>query len=120
MPSALRWGIASAGKISHDFCVGLSTLPFDEHQISAVAARDITRAQSFAKVHEIPKALGSYAELAEANDVGKCFAYKVILMIKEVTNSQILWNCTLLQEIRTTIDCYFNKLTIDCQVYYEY
>ncbi|KAM7353882.1 trans-1,2-dihydrobenzene-1,2-diol dehydrogenase-like [Cochliomyia hominivorax] len=69
MPNALRWGIASAGKICHDFCVGLSTLPFDEHQITAVAARDQKRAQEFANKHEIPKALGSYAELAECEDV---------------------------------------------------
>lgn len=71
MPSALRWGIASAGKISHDFCVALSTLPFDEHQAVAVAARDQKRAQEFATKHEIPKAFGSYVELAECEDVGK-------------------------------------------------
>ncbi|XP_059221348.1 trans-1,2-dihydrobenzene-1,2-diol dehydrogenase [Stomoxys calcitrans] len=69
MPSPLRWGIVSAGKISHDFCVALSTLPFDEHQMTAVAARDQKRAEEFSKKHEIPKAFGSYEELAECPDV---------------------------------------------------
>ncbi|XP_037822277.1 trans-1,2-dihydrobenzene-1,2-diol dehydrogenase-like [Lucilia sericata] len=69
MPNALRWGIAAAGKISHDFCVALSTLPFDEHQMVAVAARDQKRAQEFADKHEIPTAFGSYAQLAECEDV---------------------------------------------------
>jgi len=65
----LRWGIASAGKICHDFCVGISTLPSDEHQLMAVAARDIERAQEFAKKHEIQYAYGSYSELAKSPDV---------------------------------------------------
>lgn len=71
MPRALRWGIASAGKISHDFCVALSTLPFDEHQMVAVAARDLKRAEEFAEKHEIATAFGTYTKLAECEDVGK-------------------------------------------------
>lgn len=71
MSSPLRWGIASAGKISHDFCVGLSTLPSDEHQLSAVAARDLDRAKEFAQKHDVIKAFGSYKEMAECPDVGK-------------------------------------------------
>lgn len=70
MTIALRWGIVTAGKISHDFCVALSTLPFDEHQIVAVAARDKEKAEEFAEKHEIPKAFGSYCELAEW-DIGE-------------------------------------------------
>ncbi|KAI9583940.1 trans-1,2-dihydrobenzene-1,2-diol dehydrogenase [Glossina fuscipes] len=69
MTIALRWGIVTAGKISHDFCVALSTLPFDEHQIVAVAARDKQRAEEFARKHEIPNAFGSYSELAECGDI---------------------------------------------------
>ncbi|XP_061389902.1 trans-1,2-dihydrobenzene-1,2-diol dehydrogenase-like [Musca vetustissima] len=69
MPSPLRWGIVSAGKISHDFCVALSTLPSDEHQMIAVAARDKQRAAEFAKKHEMPKHFASYEELAECSDV---------------------------------------------------
>ncbi|XP_055917385.1 trans-1,2-dihydrobenzene-1,2-diol dehydrogenase-like [Eupeodes corollae] len=66
---ALRWGIVSAGKISHDFVTGLSTLPTNEHKVAAIAARDMQRAQEFAKAHEIPKAFGSYEELAMSSEV---------------------------------------------------
>ncbi|XP_007239709.3 trans-1,2-dihydrobenzene-1,2-diol dehydrogenase [Astyanax mexicanus] len=62
---ATRWGICGAGKISHDFSVALKTLPAREHQITAVAARNLERAQTFAKTHGIPKAYGSYQELAD-------------------------------------------------------
>ncbi|XP_011210067.2 trans-1,2-dihydrobenzene-1,2-diol dehydrogenase [Bactrocera dorsalis] len=66
---ALRWGIASAGKISHDFAVGLSTLPASDHKLVAIAARQKDRAEEFAKTHGIPNAFGSYKELAQFADV---------------------------------------------------
>lgn len=66
---ALRWGIVSAGKISHDFVTGLSTLPSDEHSVVGIAARDKSRAEEFAKLHEIPNAYGSYEELAENKEI---------------------------------------------------
>lgn len=62
---ALRWGMAAAGNISHDFVNALTTLSEDEHQVVAVAARDLSRAQQFAKRFNIPKAYGSYLELAQ-------------------------------------------------------
>ncbi|CAG2163859.1 unnamed protein product [Oppiella nova] len=61
---ATRWGILSAGKISHDFVSALRTLPTDEHELVCVAARDLKSAQEFARLHGIPKAYGSYDELA--------------------------------------------------------
>ncbi|XP_029904381.1 trans-1,2-dihydrobenzene-1,2-diol dehydrogenase [Myripristis murdjan] len=66
---ATRWGICSAGKISHDFVVALKTLPPEDHQIVAVAARSLQRAQDFAKKHSIPRAYGSYDELSRDPDV---------------------------------------------------
>ncbi|CAD6226814.1 GSCOCG00005926001-RA-CDS [Cotesia congregata] len=66
---ATRWGIASAGKISHDFTNAVATLPNNEHEVVAVAARDIKRAEEFAKLHRIKKAYGSYEELAKDTDV---------------------------------------------------
>ncbi|CAG2117483.1 unnamed protein product, partial [Medioppia subpectinata] len=66
---ATRWGIISAGKISHDFVSALRTLPADEHQLVAVAARDLKSAQEFARIHGIPKAYGSYEELARDPNV---------------------------------------------------
>ncbi|XP_005996775.1 trans-1,2-dihydrobenzene-1,2-diol dehydrogenase [Latimeria chalumnae] len=60
-----RWGICTIGKISHDFTVALRTLPAEEHQVVAVAARDLARAQEFAKRHSIPVVHSSYEELAK-------------------------------------------------------
>ncbi|XP_074550930.1 trans-1,2-dihydrobenzene-1,2-diol dehydrogenase-like [Halichoeres trimaculatus] len=62
---ATRWGICSAGKISHDFCVALRTLSPNDHEIVAVAARNLQRAEEFAKKHNISRAYGSYDELAK-------------------------------------------------------
>ncbi|XP_066265605.1 trans-1,2-dihydrobenzene-1,2-diol dehydrogenase-like isoform X3 [Branchiostoma lanceolatum] len=64
-----RWGFVSAGKISNDFKVALDTLPKEEHQVVAVAARSLESAQKFAKTHNIPTAYGSYAELAAQKDI---------------------------------------------------
>uniref|UniRef100_UPI0037E7FF7F trans-1,2-dihydrobenzene-1,2-diol dehydrogenase n=1 Tax=Semicossyphus pulcher TaxID=241346 RepID=UPI0037E7FF7F len=61
---ATRWGICSAGKISHDFTVALKSLPPEDHQVVAVAARKLEDAQEFAKKHSISQAYGSYDELA--------------------------------------------------------
>eukprot|EP00099_Drosophila_melanogaster_P004068 NP_001188684.1 uncharacterized protein Dmel_CG3609, isoform B [Drosophila melanogaster] len=69
MSKLIRWGIASAGKISEDFVIALSTLPSSDHKVQAVAARALDRAQEFATKHGIPKALGSYEELAKSTDV---------------------------------------------------
>lgn len=66
---ALRWGIASAGNIAHDFVNAVGTLSKDEHQVVAVAARDLSRAEDFAKRFDIPKAYGSYLELAQDPNV---------------------------------------------------
>ncbi|XP_061922989.1 trans-1,2-dihydrobenzene-1,2-diol dehydrogenase [Entelurus aequoreus] len=61
---ATRWGICSAGKICHDFTVALKTLPPEDHQVVAVAARKLEDAQQFAKKHSIPQVYGNYEELA--------------------------------------------------------
>lgn len=66
---ALKWGIASAGLISYDFANALSTFSKDEHDVVAVAARDLRRAQKFAKRFDIPKAHGDYLELAKDANV---------------------------------------------------
>uniref|UniRef100_A0A3B1IKQ5 Trans-1,2-dihydrobenzene-1,2-diol dehydrogenase n=1 Tax=Astyanax mexicanus TaxID=7994 RepID=A0A3B1IKQ5_ASTMX len=66
---ATRWGICSAGKISHDFSVALKTLRPGDHQISAIAARELKAAQEFAERHGIPKVYGSYEELANDPEI---------------------------------------------------
>jgi len=66
---ALKWGIASAGKISHDFVNAVGTLSKNDHRIVAVAARDLNRAADFAKLHDIKKIYGNYEDLASDTDV---------------------------------------------------
>lgn len=68
---ALKWGIAGAGRISHDFLCGLSTLPKEEHQVVAVAARNGESAKKFAELHEIPKWYEGYDNLAKDSNIGK-------------------------------------------------
>ncbi|XP_071237081.1 trans-1,2-dihydrobenzene-1,2-diol dehydrogenase-like [Salvelinus alpinus] len=65
---ATRWGICSAGKISHDFTVALKTLPLGDHQI-LVPLGKLQDAQEFAKKHSIPQAYGSYEELARDPEI---------------------------------------------------
>lgn len=66
---ALRWGIVSAGLIASDFTKVLCSLPSSDHQVVAVAARELSRAREFAQKHGIPRACGSYRELAEDPNV---------------------------------------------------
>lgn len=67
----LNWGIISAGKISHDFCVAHGLLPQDEHRLIAVAAQDLKRAQDFAKEFNMTRAYGSYEEIVKDPEIGK-------------------------------------------------
>lgn len=79
---ATRWGIASAGKISHDFVAALRSLPAEEHTVIAVAARELSRAQDFAKLHEIERAYDDYAKLAQDDDIGKCIHTFISMTIR--------------------------------------
>lgn len=68
---ALRWGIASAGKISSDFANSLQVFPQTDHKIVAVAARSAASAEKFAKTFDIPKAYEGYIKLALDSEIGK-------------------------------------------------
>lgn len=74
---ALRWGIASAALISHDFVNAMATLNQGEHEIVAIGARTLDRAEEFANRYGVPKAYGSYLELA--NDSNVEIAYVAML-----------------------------------------
>lgn len=63
----------SAGLISHDWAVAVSTLPETEHKIVAVSARNIENADKFAKEHNIDRAYGSYLELCQDPEIGEFF-----------------------------------------------
>ena len=67
----LRWGIASAGKISNDFVASLATLSTDQHQITAVAARNEESAKEFAETFGIKHYYGGYEKLAADTNVGE-------------------------------------------------
>lgn len=67
----LKWGIATVGNIAHDFVTALSTLPREDHQVVAVAARNISKAKAFAELHVIPVAYEGYETFAADPNVGK-------------------------------------------------
>ena len=66
---ALCWGIAGAGNISHDFVTAIQAVPESKHVVVAVAARELSRAQTFANLHKIKVAYDSYAKLAEDKNI---------------------------------------------------
>ena len=63
--NATRWGILGASKIAKDFIIALKTLPDTDHEVVAIAARSLERAESIAKQHGVGCAYGSYEELAK-------------------------------------------------------
>ena len=54
--ASTKWGIVSAGKICHDFVNAIHSLENNaDHEIVAVAARNIASAKEFAAKFNIPK-----------------------------------------------------------------
>ncbi|XP_077296371.1 trans-1,2-dihydrobenzene-1,2-diol dehydrogenase-like [Arctopsyche grandis] len=66
---ALRWGIASAGKISNDFVTAVKLLPKEDHEIVAVAARKLESAKAFASRFDIKNAYQGYECLAKSSEI---------------------------------------------------
>ena len=67
MHQKIRWGILSTGHIAHSFTQDLKLLP--DAEVLAVGSREKTTAASFAEKYKIPRAYGSYEELAHDPDV---------------------------------------------------
>jgi predicted dehydrogenase len=65
----LRWGILATGMIAHKFATTVSRMPAQEAVLAACASRSADRAQHFAGEFSIPRAYGSYEELAQDPDV---------------------------------------------------
>lgn len=63
----LRWGILGAGNISGMWVEALHAC--EGATVSAVAARDINRAEEFARRYGVATAYGNYREMAAADDV---------------------------------------------------
>lgn len=64
----VRWGILSTGHIASVLTRDLALLP-DEAEVVAVGSRSLEKAEQFAAEHEVPRAYGSYAELAADPEV---------------------------------------------------
>jgi predicted dehydrogenase len=67
MENKVRWGILSTGHISKKFADALAILP--DADLSAVASRDLDTARKFAEKYNVPKAYGTYEELADDPDI---------------------------------------------------
>jgi predicted dehydrogenase len=67
MGSPIRWGILSTGNIANNFTEDLRLVP--DAEVIAVGSRTVEAAKSFAARHGIPRAYGSWQELAGDPDV---------------------------------------------------
>jgi len=65
--TGIRWGIMGTGRVCNDFVQALKTV--ECAIIEAVCSRSLEKAQKFASIHGISRALGSYEELANDPDV---------------------------------------------------
>ncbi|GAA3121179.1 Gfo/Idh/MocA family protein [Streptosporangium carneum] len=65
--STIRWGILATGGIAATFTEALKLLP--DAEVVAVGSRTRESAEAFARRHGIPRAHGSWAELAADEDV---------------------------------------------------
>lgn len=63
----LRWGIISASAIASDWIKSLQDVP--GARVTAVAARDMERAEAYAKAHGVSTAYDSYEDLCEDPNV---------------------------------------------------
>lgn len=64
----IRWGILSTGHIASVLTRDLALLP-EEAEVVAVGSRGLEKAQRFAADYQIPRAYGSYAELANDPEI---------------------------------------------------
>ncbi|MDO5067893.1 MAG: Gfo/Idh/MocA family oxidoreductase [Propionibacteriaceae bacterium] len=61
----IRWGIIGAGRMAGAFAGDFAFVPGAE--LSAVAARDLGRAEEFARRHRVARAFGDYRSLLESD-----------------------------------------------------
>lgn len=63
-----RWGVLATGNIAAAFVADLALLP--DAEVVAVGSRSLDSARTFARRHGIPRAYGSWQELADDPDLG--------------------------------------------------
>lgn len=70
-----NWGIIGCGSIANKMADALSRV--EDANLLAVAARDLSRAQNFARKYGVKKACGSYAELAADPEIDAVYVATV-------------------------------------------
>lgn len=65
----MKWGIIATGRIAKKFAQTINSMNGEGEILLAVASRDLSKAETFAKDHSIPKFYGSYEELAEDPEI---------------------------------------------------
>lgn len=94
---ALKWGVAGAGRISHDFVTSIQTLPNTQHRVVAVAAQNKERALKFAQEHNILKGYNEYEKLGEDGEIDIVYVGNL--------NTQHYEVCKMLMEFGKNILC---------------
>jgi len=67
MTDIIRWGIVGPGKIAHNFAKDLKLI--SNGRLTAVASRNIEKAETFSKEYGAKYAFGSYEELFQCDEV---------------------------------------------------
>jgi predicted dehydrogenase len=65
----MKWGILAAGTIAAKFARTVNAMTGEGETLVAIGSRNIEKAKGFAGEHGIPKAYGSYEELAADPEV---------------------------------------------------
>ena len=65
----MKWGILAAGTIAAKFARTVNAMSGEGEALVAIGSRSVEKARTFADEHGIPKAFGSYEELAADRDV---------------------------------------------------
>lgn len=63
----IRWGIVGAGNIAHTFAKDMALVK--GNAITAVASRNLSKAQEFASMYNAPHAFGSYEDLFKSDTI---------------------------------------------------
>lgn len=88
MNKKIKWGIIGPGRIAQQFA---HDMPFaTKGELLAVASRDMTRSEAFAKAYNIPMAYGSYDEMLANPEIDAvyiavphAFHYEVALQVMD-------------------------------------
>ncbi len=67
MTKKIKWGILSTGHIANKFAKALAILP--QAKLVAVASRNVSTTQKFAKEHNVPRAYATYEELVRDPEI---------------------------------------------------